>query len=131
MILPENINAVWPQASTLLEPALALSHTHNIDDVYDSLMLNESQLWVQYSDKVDAAVVTEFVYYPRGQWCRFWLAGAAKDANILWKKFFDTLYGFAKKNKCAGIEDCGRTGWNKYAPQSLKIAILRRILIGV
>jgi hypothetical protein len=35
-------------------------------------------------------------------------AGADKNANIMWKKFFDTLYLFAKKAGCKGIEDCGR-----------------------
>lgn len=131
MIYPANIMTIWNQLPALLEPALAITKTHNIEDLRQSLLAGKSQLWIQWSNKVEAAVVTEFVGYPRGVWCRFWLAGALKDANIMWEKFFDVLWDFAKENKCAGIEDCGRGGWSRYAPQALKIAVLRRIPIGV
>lgn len=129
MIYPSNINKVWPDVERLLLPAVVKSGTHNTQDVYKNLISGRSQLWIQWSGKVDAAVTTEFMDYPRGLWFRFWLAGAAKGTQILWQKFFDTLYDFAKKSKCVGIEDCGRVGWNKYAPQARKVSILRRIEI--
>lgn len=129
MVLPQNINGLWAEVAKMIEPALSLSMTHNIDDVYDCIMNNEAQLWIQWSGKVDAAVITEIIYYPRGQWCRIWLGGAVKNGKIPWKKFFDTLYGFAKKSGCVGIEDCGRQGWEKYVPTALKVTTLRRLLI--
>lgn len=129
MIYPANIAQVWADVMPLLESAVDKSGTHTIEDIYLSLMGGKSQLWVQWSGKVDAAVTTEFVNYPRGLWFRFWLAGAVKDADVLWQKFYDTLYEFAKNNQCVGIEDCGREGWNRYAPHARKISTLRRIEI--
>lgn len=129
MIYPANIAPLWHQVEPLLEPAVGLSGTHNCEDVYQSLLGGKSQLWVQWKDNVEAAVVTEFIAYPRGLWFRFWLAGALKGAEILWQRFFDILYEFARINHCVGIEDCGRGGWDKYAPQARKISTLRRIEI--
>lgn len=130
MIYPANIKQVWDEVAALLQPAVEKSGTHNIEDIHLSLMGGKSQLWLQWSGKVDAAVTTEFVNYPRGLWFRFWLAGAAKDAEIEWLRFYDTLHEYAKSNKCVGIEDCGREGWNKYAPHARKVSTLRRIEIG-
>lgn len=133
MIYSSNIPQIWQEVMPLLEEAVAHSGTHAIEDIYKSLMGGKSQLWVQWSGKVDAVVTTEFIDYPKGLWLRFWLAGALKGADILWQQFFDTLYDFAEKSKCVGIEDCGRTGWDKYIPekyQARKICSLRRIWIG-
>lgn len=130
MVYPVNVNQVWPQAKLLLEPAVELSGTHNIEDIYNLIMAGKSQLWVQWDGRVVSAVTTEFVVYPKGLWFRFWLAGAVKEATVLWKKFYETLYNYAKENGCVGIEDCGRIGWDHYAPQARKVATLRRIFIG-
>lgn len=130
MVYPANIPPLWNQVEPILEPAIAISGTHNSEDVYHSLMGGKSQLWVQWNGKVEAAVVTEFMPYPRGLWFRFWLAGALKGACILWQGFYDILYKFAQNSFCIGIEDCGRGGWDYYAPHAKKIGILRRIKIG-
>lgn len=129
VIYPSNITTIWPQVVPLLEPALAQTKTHTIEDIRKSILCGNAQLWVQWSDKVDAAVITEFKNYPQGTWFNFWLAGALKGAAVFWDKFFNTLYEFAKNNGCKGIEDCGRAGWDKYAPQAEKVAIMRRIEI--
>lgn len=130
MIYPANIPQVWSEVKPLLEPALAIAETHNAEDVYQSLMGGKSQLWVQWSGKIDSAVVTEFIAYPRGLWFRVWLAGALKGAESLWQKFYEILYSFAEQARCAGIEDCGRGGWDHYVPQAKKVGVVRRIKIG-
>lgn len=133
MIYPSNIAQLWPEVEPLLLEAVEHSGTHTAEDVYKSIMGGKSQLWVQWSGKVDAAVTTEFVDYPKGLWFRFWLAGALKGSEILWQKLFYALYDYAEKNNCVGIEDCGRDGWDKYIPEGYnvsKAASLRRIKIG-
>lgn len=128
MIYPANIEQAWLYLHPLLQPAVATSGTHDMEDVRKSLLGGQSQVWVQWKNSFDAAVVTEFITYPKGVWLRFWLAGAKKGAEINWQKFFDTLVAFAKDNKCNGIEDCGRTGWSKYCPKEVKqVGIVRRM----
>lgn len=129
MVYPANIENVWPQVMPLLSPVLALHGTHGAEDIRKACMGGNAQLWIQWTDKVEAAVVTEFVSYPKGLWFRFWLAGALKGAEILWSKFYETLAEFAKKNNCKGIEDCGREGWSHYAPQAKKMFSMRRVVI--
>lgn len=129
MVYPANIINVWPQVEMLLSPCIALHGTHNPEDVRKSILGGNSQLWIEWSDKTEAAVVTEFVPYPKGLWLRFWLAGALKDAKIQWNDFYKTLEEFAKNNNCKGIEDCGREGWSHYAPQAKKVFSMRRIVL--
>lgn len=129
MVYPANIESIWHQVMPLLAPAIALHNTHDIEDIRKSCIGGNSQLWIQWSDKVEAAVVTEFVSYPKGLWFRLWLVGALKDTKGLWGKFYDTLHDFAKSNNCKGIEDCGREGWVHYAPQAKKIFNMRRVVI--
>lgn len=133
MIYSSNVPKIWAEVEPLLKDAVEHSGTHTTEDVYKSVMAGKSQLWVQWSGKVDAVVTTEFIDYPKGLWFRFWLAGALHGSEILWQQFFDTLYDFAKNSHCLGIEDCGRMGWDKFIPekyQARKICSLRRILIG-
>ena len=130
MIHPVNIAPLWSQIEPLIEPAVQISETHNCEDIYHSLMGGKSQLWTQWNEKVEAAVVTEFKHYPRGLWFNLWLAGALKGAHIIWKEFYNILYEYARSCSCAGIEDCGRGGWDHHAPDAKKIGFIRRIRIG-
>lgn len=128
MIYPANVMQTWPYIYPLLQPAVALSETHNMEDLRRIILGGQAQLWVQWKDGVDAAVITEFINYPRGMWLRIWLAGAKKGADVEWEKFFDTLVKFGKDSKCIGIEDCGRGGWSKYCPEQVKnVGVMRRM----
>jgi len=129
MVYPTNIENVWKQSLPLLIPAINLHNTHSAEDVYKACMCGNAQLWIQWTDKVEAAVITEFVSYPKSLWFRLWLAGALKGSEILWDKFWETLSEFAKKNNCKGIEDCGREGWIHYAPKNTKTFSMRRVVI--
>jgi hypothetical protein len=131
MIYPANVMQAWPHVSLLLEPAVIRDGTHDIDDVRKQILGGQAQLWVQWTNSFDAAVVTEFMNYPKGLWFRFWLAGARYGADVKWEAFFDTLVNFAKENKCHGIEDCGRSGWSKYCPKKVRnIGVMRRMELG-
>lgn len=129
MVYPANIENVWPQVVPLLSAALALHGTHTTEDIRKACMGGNAQLWIQWTDKVEAAVITEFVPYPKSLWFRLWLAGALKSTEILWDKFWQTLSEFAKKNDCKGIEDCGREGWLHYAPKNTRTFSMRRVVI--
>lgn len=129
MVYPANIEVIWAQVQPLLLPTIALHNTHTPEDIRKACLCGNAQLWIQWTDKVEAAVVTEFINYPKGAWLRFWLAGALKGAEIPWSKFYETLVDFAKKSNCKGIEDCGREGWSHYAPQAKKIFSMRRIVL--
>jgi hypothetical protein len=131
MVHPIHITPLWEQVKELIAPALLIAMTHSVEDVRKSLMAGNSQLWIQWREnKVEAAVVTEFKNYPQGLWFNFWLAGAIEKADIWWSKFLEILVDFAILNKCKGIEDCGRAGWDWYCPSEIKrIGVLRRMIL--
>lgn len=111
MVFPANIAKLWPQVAPLLQPAIDLSGTHDAEDVRKKLIAGNAQLWVQWSEKVDAAAVTEFIDYPRGLWLRVWLAGAAIKGA--WAEFQRIIIEFASANQCVGVENWGRKGWER------------------
>ncbi len=130
MVHPINITPLWEQVKKLLEPALALAMTHDSESVRKSLMTGHAQLWVQWDNEVEAAVITEFKPYPLGLWLNLWLAGAKEKAHVLWQAFLEVIMEFAEAHKCVGIEDCGRVGWDRYCPVNVKkIGVMRRIIL--
>lgn len=130
MVYPANISQIWQDAEALLEPTIALAATHTKEGVYSRILGGQAQLWVQWEDKVVAAVVTEFKSYELGLAFNIWLAGAAKDSVVIWDKFLEIFHNFAEINKCRWLENCGREGWGHYAKDAEKIGVLRRIEIG-
>ena len=126
ILYPANVTPTWALIAPLLSPAVAISGTHDIEDVRKAILCGNAQLWVDWNDGVDMATVTEFVSYPKGIWLRIWLAGARKGVEIDWDKVFEVITEFAYNNHCVGIENWGREGWTKYCPKAQKQAMILR-----
>jgi hypothetical protein len=71
------------------------------------------QLWVAWDDdarRVDAAIVTEIINYPRLSECRIWLVGGRRM-----KTWVDAAHAeieaFARQHGCAFLTGGMRRGW--------------------
>jgi len=126
-VMPENVTPLWPQVEPLLAPELAMTRTHTTDDVRRVIMSGLAHLWIQYSDRVEAVAVTEFVNYPLGLSLRVWLGGASSDVRMKRHEFRDVTGRFAALNGCKWLEACGRHGWMKVFPESEYTGVLMRI----
>jgi hypothetical protein len=114
----ENITPLWPQLEPLIKSVVDPLGTHDAEDVRRSLMANLSHLWVQWSDKVEACVVSEFVNYPKGLWLRLWAGAARDDTKGEWQEFRAALTHWKKINGCVGMEIIGRMGWMRVFPDA-------------
>ncbi len=114
----ENIMPLWPQVAPLLERPLAVSVTHELEDVRRMIMSGHAHLWVQWTDHVEAAVVSEFISYPRGLFLNAWLAGSI-DGEMDRLGFVEALREWARLNGCVRLRATGRAGWLKVVPGSL------------
>jgi len=121
-----NVGGVWGQCAPILEQALKRERTHDIHDVLGSILTQRSQLWIIWTDRVEAAAVTEFVNYPKGIWLRAWLAGARKDAEVDWPKWREVVSDWALANGCKELEVVGRMGWLRVFPDSHVDAVVMR-----
>lgn len=128
MVYPANVGKAWPFLYPILEPAVSRTPTHNMEDLRRAIMGGQAQLWVQWKDAFEAAVVTEFAPYPQGIWYRLWLAGAREGTNVDWKQFYAILRKFSYDNGCRGLMDCGRKGWDEYCPEEVKNMGIMRIM---
>lgn len=126
-VMPEHVTALWPQVEPLLAPELAMTHTHAPEDVRKAIVSGFAHLWIQYSDRVEAAAVTEFVTYPLGLSLRVWLGGASSESRMKRREFREVTGKFAALNGCKWLEACGRHGWLKVFPESEYVGVLMRI----
>lgn len=46
-VMPDNLATLWPQLEPIMQPAVALSGTHSLEDVRRGIMAMRAQLWVQ------------------------------------------------------------------------------------
>lgn len=114
----ENIMPLWPQLQPLLALILPMMQTHNEEDIRKILLGQMGHLWIQWSDRVEALVVSEFAAYPRGVWVRAWLAAAYPGAKFNGDAFFSALSDWAVAHRCRGLEGGGRIGWLRKFPNA-------------
>ena len=113
----DNIMPLWSQIVPMIEGALNGSATHDVEDVRRMLMAQAAHLWVQWTDRVEALLITEFVAYPKGLWLRIWLASAVQDVKLDHLSFYDMLCKWRDDNQCCGFEALGRPGWLRKFPE--------------
>lgn len=125
-----NITPAWPQLEPILGAALALSSTHDLESVRRALMGQSAHLWVQWDgERIEAAVVSEFVHYPTGIWNRVWLGGARPDAKMDIDGFVSAMTEWGRAHGCVGLEAIGRHGWLRKCPEARAEGLVMRMKI--
>ena len=114
----DNVMRLWPHWEPVLKRALRDVETHDPLDVRRMVLGEQAHLWVQWDNRLEAFVVSEFVTYPRGTWLRLWLAASAPDAQMNSDAFEDVLSAWKDANNCRGFEIIGRMGWLKRFPEA-------------
>jgi len=114
-IQAKDLDAVWPLAAPLLEPAVGLSEgRYDMDAVRASLDKRHSLLWVVYADSLDvvAAFTTREARYPCASFLSVDFLGGGQ-MNEWVSKADEVLSNFARDAGLAGVEMVGRKGWAK------------------
>ncbi len=109
----ENVMPAWDALRPLILQELVTIPTHNEDDVRKAIMSGTCHLWVQWSDHIEAMVLTDFVAYPRGLALRVWMGAAYRNDGMDWHAFRAAIEEWAVACKCRWIDACGRIGWLK------------------
>lgn len=122
----ENVTPLWPQVAPLVTRGLAGHVTHDAEDVRRMLLGQTLQLWVQWSDRVEAVAVSEFAVYPKGVWVRIFLAAAASDSHLDGEAFLASLSQWRDMHGCQGFEAIGRMGWLRRFPDMRFVGAVMR-----
>lgn len=97
--------AEWERCREFLRPAIAYADNAFTErSVLDGLLAGRFQLWPASK----SAVVTQIIRYPKGDVCRFFLAGG--DLEEL-RTMEAPLIAWAKAQGCYALEIAGRDGW--------------------
>jgi len=112
---PEHVALVWPDAETLLAPAIATAGGRYMPaDIYEQLKTGELLLWIAAEDMVPvAAITTRIARYPQFRALSMdWIGGSRmKDWLPL---AHETLLRYAEQNDCTQFEGYGRKGWSRW-----------------
>ena len=114
VVLPEHIEAVWPQVKEYLHGAAEYTFgRYTIDDIEKGLYDKPQHLWIAFEDtEIFGAVVTEIFEYPRMKALVMHFTGGKELPK--WKApMLELLQKFARDHQCDIIESYGRRGWGK------------------
>lgn len=101
----DTVNDELERCREWLEAAMARgAHTHEWEDIINGVLDGRYHFWS--SD--DAALLTEFVYYPRAQYVHVFLAGGNLDKIMDMR---DSVERFAQGYGFDGVSMTGRRGW--------------------
>lgn len=126
LVSVENVLPLWPQWEPLVTRALRGIPTHEPADVRRAVLGEMAHLWAQWTERLEAFVVTEFVNYPRGRWLRLWLAASAPGTDFNSGAFEDALSQWRDVNGCRGFEIIGRMGWLRRFPTAKFEGVIMR-----
>lgn len=106
---------IWPHARPFIAAALTRDGGGRYEpaDILAALLRGVVRLWISWNDtskRVEAAVVTEIIDYPRLRELRLWLVGGGNLAA--WgRPMRDLLEEFARNQGCHVVTGGLRKGW--------------------
>ncbi len=127
LVAVENVMPLWDALRPLILKELLAIPTHSEEDVRKAIMSGACRLWVQWSDHVEAMVLTDFVSYPRGLALRVWMGASYGADNMDWRGFRSALDEWAVACGCKWIDACGRLGWLRRFSDARMAGVFMRI----
>jgi hypothetical protein len=110
---PQNVAHIWGQVEPLLLKAILYDDfSYDGQNLLDGILKKDMQLWISWKDKVESAVLTQIIDYPKFKVCRWFLAGGSKMKYWI-DELTHQVETWAKQNNCKRIELVGRRGWMK------------------
>jgi hypothetical protein len=108
------IDTCWEQIKPFMEKAAKYTHDrYTSDDIYDSVVEHDYQLWVAFDETgIKGAVVTNMVIYPKRKLLCMAFCGG-RDLKEWKDQMLSLLQRYAKDMGCDGIEATARAGWAK------------------
>lgn len=125
----ENVMPIWPALRPLILQELVVVPTHTEEDVRKAILSGSCHLWVQWSDHVEAMVLTDFVSYPQGLALRCWLGSSYRSDKMDWRKFRTAIMGWAQACGCRWVDACGRVGWLKRFADAKMAGVFMRVTV--
>ena len=108
-----SVEVWWPLVEEYLITALEYSlGEYSIDDIKNSCISKDMQLWVKLGKQTKGAFVTKIARYPQKNLLVVILLGG--DEFEEWRDEADALLNaFGKQHNCEYVELFGRKGWGK------------------
>ena len=108
---------VWPQVAPILIRAIRVYQEHTLEEIFESLIKRERQLWVGIDDDIKSVLVTKIIWHGDEKVCFLELCAGKGLSSI---PFLEQIESWAKSAGCQTMRLSGRQGW-KRALQDYKV----------
>lgn len=104
----EQIISIWPDIEPLIIRAISVYNDHSLDDIFQSLLMRERQLWISGNSDIDYIIITKIYHKQQDKRCLLELC-AGRGAGAL--PYLNIIENWARDAGCDRIELVGRKGW--------------------
>lgn len=121
LVPTEDVPNVWG----LVEPLLAASAERcgeRLGHWVNLLAAGNMQLWIAWSDRVEAAVVTEIVTSQTEKTCNVVACGGFTARR--WVHLLNDIEDWARANGCTLARIVGREGWQRMFPDYERVGVV-------
>jgi len=111
VVLAKDVPDVWEEVYPIIDRCQRYANGELYTQDYLEMILDGNiQLWIASDkEKIFAAMLTEFIAYPRKKVLR--IIAIAGNRMESWMEFFPALEAAALNVGCTGLEAQGRKGW--------------------
>lgn len=114
MVLPSELDELWPQAEPLIRRGLQhVLSRYDPEDVKESVRNGWRQLWLLVPDMA-CVWVTQIDTYPRSKVLHIFLIAGRMPPD--WKQVLFHVEQWGKAQGCQSVELKGRKGWVRRLP---------------
>jgi len=114
MVPRQYVDTCWDKVEPFLEKAAKYTYgRYTVDDIKATITDYDYDLWVAFEgDKIQAAVVTNFVVYPKRKLLCMAFCGG-ENMTIWLESMLALLRKYAAEMGCDGLEATARRGWGR------------------
>lgn len=118
----DQLISVWPEVAPILIRAIRVYNEHSLEEIFESLLLRERQLWISGREKIGCVLITRILNGHEKKTCLIELYAGNGIESM---KFFDDIETWAKNLGCNHMRLSGRKGWQRL----LKDYDLKKIIL--
>lgn len=106
----DQLVAVWPEVAPILIRAIQIYNEHTPEEIFQSLLNRERQLWVTGRDKIGCVLITKIITEEFHKTCFIELYAGRGIESL---RFFADIEAWAKSIGCDRMRISGRKGWKR------------------
>ncbi len=119
---PKRVHEIWPHVKDSIFAAFERVDIGRFDELESDVLRGDALLWVVWSQKIEAAIVTQIILSQRSKVCMVSaLTGADRKR---WLHLEKQIGDYAKTEGCRAMRMIGRKGWKRVLKDYAEVGVV-------